>query len=571
MRGDASTIKERLSIVDIVTPYLKLEKTGANFKARCPFHNEKTASFFISPVRQSFYCFGCGAKGDIFTFVEEMEGTDFRGALKILAEKAGIELDPYQGESKTLKDNLYEALEIATLFFQEALSSHPEALAYIKERGISDDSIKKWKIGFARDEWRAIHSHLLSRGISKDIQERAGLIKQGDDKSKEPYDVFRGRIIFPLSDPLGRVIAFSGRALLPDAQPKYLNSPDTPLFTKSDVLYGLDLAKEEIRKKNYAVLVEGQLDLVLSHQGGVGNTVASSGTAFTHLHLERLRKLSPRIILAFDGDDAGEKAALKSATLALSLNMEAKISYLPKGKDPADLVRENPELWKEVLRGSTHAIEFLLDRLMEREKDKRKLGKAIQEKVLPLVSLLMSSIERAHFVTLIATRAGIREEVLWEDLRKVKSPTPTSTPEISKETVKEKLPRKTYIERRLIGILWWMELEKKEAHEELMKRVEKIVGKDYLKKLLDTLHIDREVLIFEAESHYKDEESLQVEIRELVGNLTDDLLRERLAELISQLSQAERMKEEAEVTRLTGEIQEIHKEMNALEEKRNLR
>src|SRR3989344_1240665 len=345
MGSNVDTIKSRLDIVDVISGYLKLEKAGSNLKARCPFHNEKSASFFVSPTRQSYYCFGCGAKGDMFTFVEEMEGIDFRGALKTLADKAGVELK-FEGKDsqmiRTEKDKLYAVLDDSAQFFEEQLKKNPTAIEYLKSRGLLEETINEWKIGYAPDPalvgWRSLFAHLKKIGHNKEIIIKAGLAKDVESSSaggiKEPYDVFRDRIIFPISDQGGRIVGFSGRAL-GEGTPKYLNSPDTPLFTKSELLYGLDKAKEAIRKKDYAILVEGQIDLVLSHQCGVKNTVASSGTAFTVAHLERLKRLSTRIILAFDGDVAGEKAAYKSAALALSLGMDVKIAGLKEGKDPA--------------------------------------------------------------------------------------------------------------------------------------------------------------------------------------------------------------------------------------------
>jgi len=422
MRGTVDSIKERLDIVDVVSNYLKLEKTGQNFKGRCPFHNEKTASFFVSHARQTYYCFGCGAKGDMFTLVQELEGIDFKGALNLLADRAGVEIEYSSGESKGEKNKLYLAIEDATTFFENNLHESKEALKYLESRGITPESIKEWRLGFAPNEWRLLFNYLTGLGHSKDTLIRVGLIKQGDDAAKEAYDVFRGRIIFPISDASGKVIAFSGRALDKDTVPKYLNTPETSLFRKGEVLYGLDKAKDEIRKKNFAILVEGQIDLVMAHQIGIKNTVASSGTAFTEMHLERLKKLSTRILLAFDGDEAGEKAAEKSTLLGLSLGMEVKVASLPKGKDPADLASESSEALKDVLKKATHSIERMLDRILEGEKDKRKLGKLIEKKVLPVLTLIDSAIEKAHFISLISKKSGIREEVLWEDLKKAKTP-----------------------------------------------------------------------------------------------------------------------------------------------------
>jgi DNA primase len=445
MRGDVDTIKEKLDITEVVSGYVKLEKAGQSFKARCPFHNEKTPSFFVSPLRQSFYCFGCGVKGDIFTFIQEIEGLEFREALKFLAEKAGVELEYQRSESRTEKDKVLGILEEATSFFEKELMNNKSALAYIASRGISDETIKKWRIGYIPGEWRLLYNHLQSLGFDKELIFKAGLIKLRDDGG-EPYDVFRDRIIFPLFDQNSRVIAFSGRALSKDTEParhasqseaggpKYLNSPDTMLFTKSEVLYGLDKAKTEIRKKDYAVLVEGQMDLVLSCQAGVLNTVAVSGTAFTEAHLERLRHLSSRIILAFDADIAGEKAAEKASLLGIHLGFEVKVADLPEGKDPAEIVKKNPQEWKEVLRQALPAVEFFFNKVEGKEKDSRKLGKQIEKKILPMIKLIKSAIEQSHFISMLAKRTGIREEILWEDLKRVRLSQQKQT-----EEVKEKL------------------------------------------------------------------------------------------------------------------------------------
>lgn len=577
MRGTVEEIKDRLDIIEIIGAYIKLEKAGANFKAKCPFHNEKTPSFIVSPNRGTYYCFGCGAKGDIFTFVEAMEGTDFRGALKILAEKAGVEVKFEKGESKTEKDRLYLALEEATSYFQSELENSPEAKKYLISRGINEDSIKSWKLGYAKDEWRGLYSYLLGKGFDKALLLKAGLIKNPPEGTqKDSYDVFRDRVIFPLFDPSGKVIAFSGRALKSDTNPKYLNSPDTVLFNKSEVLYGLDKAKGEIRKKNYSVLVEGQLDLVLSHQAGILNTVASSGTAFTIHHLKRLERLSNRLILAFDGDNAGRIAAEKSGILGLMLNMEVKTAKLPEGKDPADLVKENPTLWKNVLRDSTHLIEDSLDNILEKEKDPRKAGKLVEKKILPMVALLSSAIERSHFVSIIAKRTGIREEVLWEDLKRTKLP---ETPEaISAEEVRGNNPnskrplRKSNIEKRLAGIVLWQKTLPRTMVdvEDLETKIKKIIGDSYYQSLLENFEIEKESLIFEAESYFTDEDKLQKEIDELLDNLNDDLLREELSALIIELSQAEIKKKEEEIKEIGKRIENVYMRMRELEGKRKV-
>src|SRR3990167_6310938 len=285
MNSPVDKIKEKISIEDVVSSYIKLERAGANLKARCPFHNEKTPSFFVSPDRGSYYCFGCGASGDIFTFVEEFEGLDFKGALKLLADKAGVVLEIYSKENKeekSEKEKLYEVMEETAEFFEKNLAANKPAQEYLKSRGLEEKTIKDFRIGYAILDWRTLYDYLKSKNFSDKEIELAGLAKKPEDKTKAMYDRFRGRVIFPMGDSSGRIIAFSGRLLVDDGKSaKYLNSPETPIFNKSSVLFGIDKAKESIRKNNFSILVEGQIDLVLSHQAGFRNTVASSGTAMT--------------------------------------------------------------------------------------------------------------------------------------------------------------------------------------------------------------------------------------------------------------------------------------------------
>src|SRR3989344_3942952 len=349
MDSPVQKIKERLGIEEIASSYIKLERAGANLKARCPFHNEKTPSFFLSPDRGTYYCFGCGASGDIFTFVEEFEGLDFKGALKMLAERAGVELPRYNKadqENKSEKEKLFKIMEEATNYFENNLGENQEVLEYLKTRGLNEKSIKDFRIGFAILDWRKLYDHLKGRGFADNEIERAGLAKKPDDAGKAMYDRFRGRIMFPIMDSSGRVVAFSGRIFKDDGKSaKYLNSPETPIFKKSSILYGIDKAKESIRKHDFSIVVEGQFDLILSHQAGYRNTVATSGTALSDTEVSKenvvsnlglIRRLSDNLVLAFDSDKAGMTATARAGKIALSLGMDVKVANLQEGSDPAD-------------------------------------------------------------------------------------------------------------------------------------------------------------------------------------------------------------------------------------------
>ena len=413
MSSSVEKIKERLGIVDVVGSYIKLERAGGSFKARCPFHNEKTPSFFVSPDRDSYYCFGCGVKGDIFSFIEGFEGLDFKGALKVLAERAGIELVPENPKFKDEREKLFAVMEEATCFFEDNLSKARLAFDYLKNRGLADKTIKEWRIGYAPALWNNLENYLKAKGFPENEMEKAGLIKREDGRS---YDRFRNRIIFPIFDGSGRVIAFSGRILQDDGKSaKYLNSPETELFSKSRVLYGFDKAKLAIKRMDYSILVEGQMDLIMCHQAGYFNTVASSGTAITTSHLEILRRLSNKIIMAFDADNAGFNASAKAWQIALSLGMEVKIAELPKGFDPAELILKNKEKWIERLKESKHIIDFYLDRIFAEETDKRKIALNVKNKVLPFVATIESSMEKSHFIKKISDMTGVKEEAVLED------------------------------------------------------------------------------------------------------------------------------------------------------------
>lgn len=574
MSSSVDQIKSKLDIVTLVSSYVKLEKAGGNFKGRCPFHNEKTPSFFVSPDRGNYYCFGCQAKGDIFTFVQEFEGLDFIGALKVLALKAGVKLEQFEKTQRTEKDNLYSILDLATFFFQKKLSENKEAEAYLLKRGVSEETIKEFRVGFAPKEWRSLHDFLLDRGVKVEDMKAVGLVKQKEGEQVF-YDTFRGRVMFPISDSSGRIVGFSGRILVPDQNsPKYLNSPETVLFNKSETLFGLDKAKKDIRLRDYFILVEGQMDLIMLHQIGFKNTVASSGTALTTSHLNRLKRLSNRIIMAYDGDEAGFMAANRSATLALSLGMELKVAEFPKGKDPADLAKENPELLKDSIKNSKHIIDFYTDNLINKGLDGRELGEEVRKNVLPYISVLQSEIEKSHFIKLIAKKTFIKEEAIWDDLKKISSQNEkkdeTNYPKThSPPPVKDRL---LSIERKVFGFLMWIKGNKIETEgvkeKEIEKRIKEITGKkfDELKKRFEE---ERNILLFEMEAYYGNRIDLKSEIEELILALEEEYLKKDFGEANDNLKKAEREKNESNILKYLEECQKISQRINTLKTLRN--
>ncbi len=587
MSSHVDQIKQKLAIEDVVGSYIKLERAGQNFKGRCPFHNEKTPSFFVSPDRGSYYCFGCNAKGDIFSFVEQFEGLDFMGSLKMLAERAGVTLQfnrENQGQA-TEKERLFSIMEEATVFFEQKLSQSTEAQNYILSRGITKETAEKFRLGYALPEWRMLYAYLKTKKYSDQDIEKAGLAKKPEEAGKGYYDRFRNRIMFPISDSSGRVIAFSGRILVDDGKSaKYLNSPDTPLFNKSTVLYGIDKAKQDIRIKNYSILVEGQMDLVLSHQAGIRNTVAVSGTALADSLVSKensvnnlgiVKRLSNNIILAFDSDNAGRKASMRSAQIALGLGMDVKIASMPEGKDPADLIRENPELWKGVLRNSKPVVEFQLDTVLSQTVDSRKIPKALRDNVLPFIAPLTGAMEKAHYIKLIKEKTGLSEESIKEDLQTVEKSLPDS--HALRESVVEPKSATTTrldaISRKLFGLLFFIE---KHAITgtllnpwlSLQQRLSETVT--HLRTHMEPY---RDELIFEAEVVYGTEgfkmKELTEDFQELIFNFEEDILRKEFSKAMEELAQKERSKDVAQAEELIKKCQNISLRLRELLQKKS--
>ncbi len=579
MATPVEQIKERLSIDDVISSYLSLERSGANFRAKCPFHNEKTPSFFVSPSRGSYYCFGCGAKGDMFSFVEQYEGLDFKGALKMLAERAGVTLTYNDRDSKDEKDIVFKVLEEATKYFEKQYENNAEAKTYIQNRGVNQKISEEFRIGFAPNEWRTLAMYLEAKGYSKEVLLKAGLIKEVDqstgNKKEGYYDRFRGRIMFPITDSSGRVIAFSGRLLVDDQiSAKYLNSPETILFDKSATLYGLNKAKEAIRKKDYSILVEGQLDLILSHQAGITNTVASSGTALSDAsentggitNMGMLSRLSKNVVLAFDGDNAGQKAILRGAKIALSLGMDVKVVTLPEEKDPADVIKEDKDSWIEILKNTKPIVTYITERIVEKNKDGRLLGKNIRDYVLPLISNMKSSIDQAHSIKIVADVTNISEQALMQDLKNI--PKDEGRREVI--ITEERRPTGYGAGERLYGILFWQEDQKeKEINtEHLEKRISEIIGVDSALVLKDAATEKKDILIFEAENAYEGRSNIAKDVELLLVHLEENFLRKEMQRITKNIKNSERLKDEnasafMEAYKiLAGRLEELVKKRN---------
>lgn len=419
-------IKEKLTIQDIVAPYVKLKKAGKSLVGLCPFHKEKTPSFHVSLDRGTWHCFGCGEGGDGFSFIEKIEGVDFKGALKILADKAGVRVEYAHGgrERSERLDRLRELLNRATAWYAGNFIKS-DAEAYAKKRGLSAETIASWRLGYAPDAWRALLETLTTDKFTIPELLAVGLIKEADGKRGTYYDRFRNRLIFPLCDVAGRVVAFTGRTLEADTAEsesqaaKYLNSPETELFHKSDLLFGMDRAKDAIRTRNFTMLVEGQMDVLLAHQAGFTNAVALSGTALSEKHCALMKRYSENLMLILDADAAGLSATAKAAALALRQGLRVKAVRLPSGKDPADLIHEDPKNFTEYIKKAQPIVEFFLSVLTEQEHDVHRLVTAAEQTVLPLINAIPSPMEREHFVQIAARALDLSNESIRASLAKL--------------------------------------------------------------------------------------------------------------------------------------------------------
>ncbi|HXX56930.1 MAG TPA: DNA primase [Thermodesulfovibrionales bacterium] len=404
-------IRARLDIVDVVSDYIELKRSGQNFKGLCPFHAEKTPSFMVHPEKQIFHCFGCNAGGDSIGFIMKYENVSFPESLKLLAKKAGLDPKEFSspGRQDDTKEKLVGLLREASKVFAEHLKASKTALSYLKRRGIADDTVRTFSLGYAAKDWHLLSRSLRRKGFSETLILQSGIASSGE---KGIYDTFRDRIIFPIADVQGEIIAFGGR-VMDESQPKYLNSPDTPLFKKGETLYGLNHAKSGIREKGYALIAEGYFDVILCHQYGFINTVAPLGTALTPGHLQKLKRFTKKTILVFDGDEAGIAAAKRSVPLLLEQGFGAKILLLPEREDPDSFLRKHGAVpFGKLLAASRSVVDFLLGLT---GKDKTE---TVRE-TLEIISAAGDAIMREDLIRELSERSGIRETVVREEMMRL--------------------------------------------------------------------------------------------------------------------------------------------------------
>ncbi len=491
--GTIEEIKGRLNIVELIGTYVRLEKSGTHYKACCPFHQERTPSFMVNEEKNMWHCFGCGKGGDAFAFVMEMEGLDFREALVLLAEKAGVELPKFRQSDSGQKDNkerLFALLELATKFYEKQLwdgAGKVKMLEYLRSRGLTDESIKKFRLGYAPDGWRHQLEFFTSKGFTTEEMEQAGLIIK---KSAEPqansykleaksshYDRFRDRIMFPIFDIFGHVIGYSARVAPggDESQAKYINTPETAIYHKSRALYGLFQAKQAMKQTGVTVIVEGNMDVIAMHQAGIVHTVAVSGTALTDEQLNLMKRYGKEVCLFFDMDGAGQKAARKSAELALEKELQVSIVALSSGKDAADMGRENPDQLRQAVAGATPALPYFLSASVAKNDTATAAGKRqVVDEYAELLMEVKNPIERSEAIKNLARTLEMDERMMIGVVNKLflekarrDGPTPIKAPEDPFRDKHTFGKRSELLREELIALMYG----ERTIHKDLLKRI----------------------------------------------------------------------------------------------------
>lgn len=433
-------VKSRLDIVDVISDYVELRKSGRNYSALCPFHSEKTPSFFVFPETQTWHCFGaCGEGGDVFTFIMKRENLSFGEALRLLARRAGVELEPLtpeQARAAAQRERLREVMSAAATYYHNQLLHSPageEARAYLRRRELTVETVERFQLGYAPDKWEALKGHLLGRGYALADLVAAGLVVEREDGSGS-YDRFRHRLMIPIRDSRGQVIAFGGRVLREEDVPKYLNSPQTPIFDKSATLFGLDLARETIRRRDQAVIVEGYMDVLQAHQHGFTNVVASMGTSLTEDQLRSLTRLTTNLVLALDADAAGARATLRGLEMAREaldremvpvitpqglvryegrLQVALHITILPQGQDPDDVIRTDPARWSQLVDAALPVLDYYFQALTADLDLGSPKGKAeAVRRLAPILNEIGDPVEREHYLQRLARMVRVDERTL---------------------------------------------------------------------------------------------------------------------------------------------------------------
>lgn len=571
MTDPVREIKERLDIVDFLRSYLALQPAGKNFKALCPFHKEKTPSFMVSPDRQSWHCFGCGEGGDAFTFLMKYENLEFYEALRMLAERTGVEIRRIAQSGEREFHVLFEANAAAAEYFRDALKKTPAVSEYLAKRGLKPETIEEFGLGFAPDQNDGLLLALRGKGIRPEDAARAGLIVRSERGLY--FDRFRGRVMFPIANHIGKVVGFIGR-ILPEYERaevgKYINSPETPIFTKSRILYGFHKTKRDIRDANAALLVEGQMDFLTVWQDGVKNAVATSGTALTPEHLTTLRRFADQLIVSFDTDEAGWAAGERAVDLANAFDFSVRVLTVPGAKDPADYVAAHPGEFQGLIKAARRAMEFYFERYGFSEgaeltlEAKKKAARAVLEKIRKVAS----AVEKMHWVRELAKISGFAEQGLLEEMERLReAPAPAGPPseQAGRENAERPLTRRELIAERLLGLAVaenflpalkesesFMPPVYREAYRELMRGArDESLASPRVRELAELVELRAGLELDENKD-------------ELLRQLKKEYLKDRQQELARGIADAERSGNEARRDELMRELASTAKEMHTI-------
>ncbi|OGM11644.1 DNA primase [Candidatus Woesebacteria bacterium RBG_16_39_8b] len=467
MADQVDEIKQKIDIVGIISEYVDLKRAGRNYKALCPFHSEKSPSFMVSSELQIYKCFGCGESGDVYSFLQKYEGMEFYEALQHLANRTGIKLDPGTFKDSEGKKTLFEINKLAQRFYQYVLLTHPAgkvALNYlVKNRGIKTSIIKEFNLGYSPDSPNAITKFIVEKkGFRKNDVVKAGILYQ---KGNYSLDRFRGRIIFPLYDHRGNIVGFSGR-ILPELEralsrkggiAKYINTPETPIYHKANVLYALDISKPHIKKKGFAIVVEGELDAISSWQAGFKNIVAIKGSSFTVEQARLLSRFCRRVVLALDADVAGDAAARRGINIAEDAGLEVSIVHLEGYKDPDELVQKNPEKFAASLKNAKGVWDFIVASIFSKYDASSSVGKAkISRELVPILATIGDEIVKAHFTQFVAKGLSVPTEAVADEIDKTKQKREGAKNKIEELIPQKVKPRKVLLEERLLTIAFSM-------------------------------------------------------------------------------------------------------------------
>ncbi|MFZ5392083.1 MAG: DNA primase [Patescibacteria group bacterium] len=576
--NEIEEIKQRLDVVELAKNYMTLRQAGRNFKAVCPLHNEKTPSLMVSPDKQIWHCFGCGAGGDIFALVQKMEGLDFYESLKILAEKAGVELKQNPGYKKFKQEaeRLTDINTLAAEFYYQAFKLSKigvVAREYVKKRGLDEATINKFKIGYAPDLWDALVNFLKSRGKSEQEMQTVGLVSR--TKKNTVVDRFRQRLMFPIWDQNNIIVGFTGRVLREEDNPKYLNTAATKLFDKSKIWYGLNFAKEKIKNKNEVIVCEGQMDVIACHQAGYDQAVCSSGTAVSVLQLKLLKRWTENIVLAFDKDQAGLLAGYRLTGLALAAGLKVKIIDMGEYKDPDEMIRADKSKWEESLKGAKDFVDYYIDAFSLNSGDVKQ-KQDLADKIIPLVDQVEDEVGKGHYLGWLADKLGVDSRFVLEKYEKWQK---KNEADLVKKAGKEEKNKQRTIDLadprlRLLGLFlaFWNNLRDER------KYLPSDISSVKLKEIVTYLQAKKENSDFDWSELAGFDEKVVIDLRKLVlviekeyQDLDEELIKNEVKLLLTRIEAIgyERKKEELEnmisEAEKTGEREKVKEYIRSLQ------